>query len=366
MITLPSIASRRMRLGLPTSSLPSGVIVAALMPKPASRIAPRGGHDDVVRGAPPVVEREVVVLELDVDLSNVWVENPDGLFEQLLAGLVAFQHDDADVRHSPSGLYPRDLMSELKCSWCGEPIEPEDGYRLAEPAGARIAAFCRLEHVVPWALRGPHWEPGELDHEPDPELGEHLRPLRRADRRRARDPGAPPRPVPDRRRLLLRPARGGLGEGRRPLALAPRARARPAGSPARCAPGSRRSRRRPSRPRATAVRARRAWPPARARAAPSSRPGRWCPGWPSGCGTRPDAADCRPSRRRSRCRRRRACRRAARCGAARCARPRGRAAASAARRGSGGRSAHGSAGRRWCARAMSRRNSGHERSASRR
>ena len=50
MITLPSISSRRMRLGLPTSSAPSGVIVAALIPKPASRIAARGRrHDLVVR-----------------------------------------------------------------------------------------------------------------------------------------------------------------------------------------------------------------------------------------------------------------------------------------------------------------------------
>lgn len=22
--------------------------------------------------------------------------------------------------------------------------------------------FCRLEHVVPWVIQGPHWEPGEL------------------------------------------------------------------------------------------------------------------------------------------------------------------------------------------------------------
>src|SRR3954454_712056 len=39
MITLPSIASRRRRLGLPTSSAPSGVTVAALRPKRASAIA---------------------------------------------------------------------------------------------------------------------------------------------------------------------------------------------------------------------------------------------------------------------------------------------------------------------------------------
>ena len=23
----------------------------------------------------------------------------------------------------------------------------------------KVAAFCRLEHVVPWAIRGAHWEP---------------------------------------------------------------------------------------------------------------------------------------------------------------------------------------------------------------
>src|SRR3954471_11761420 len=39
MITLPSTSSRRMRFGEPTSSFPSGVTVAALVPKPASRIA---------------------------------------------------------------------------------------------------------------------------------------------------------------------------------------------------------------------------------------------------------------------------------------------------------------------------------------
>jgi hypothetical protein len=54
-------------------------------------------------------------------------------------------------------------MSELTCSWCGKAVEPEDGFRLAEPAGARRAVFCRLEHVVPWAMQGPKWEAGEID-----------------------------------------------------------------------------------------------------------------------------------------------------------------------------------------------------------
>ena len=46
------------------------------------------------------------------------------------------------------------------CSWCGAAIEADDGYRAYEPAGERAAAFCRLEHVVPWAIRGAHWEAG--------------------------------------------------------------------------------------------------------------------------------------------------------------------------------------------------------------
>jgi hypothetical protein len=33
-----------------------------------------------------------------------------------------------------------------------------EGFRAYEPAGARLAVFCRLEHVVPWAIRGAYWE----------------------------------------------------------------------------------------------------------------------------------------------------------------------------------------------------------------
>ena len=47
--------------------------------------------------------------------------------------------------------------------WCGEGVEAGDGFRVYEPAGERRAAFCRLEHVVPWAIQGPHWEPGPSD-----------------------------------------------------------------------------------------------------------------------------------------------------------------------------------------------------------
>ena len=52
-------------------------------------------------------------------------------------------------------------MSSETCTWCGAGVEGDDGFRLYEPAGARRAAFCRLEHVIPWAIQGAHWEPGE-------------------------------------------------------------------------------------------------------------------------------------------------------------------------------------------------------------
>jgi hypothetical protein len=51
-------------------------------------------------------------------------------------------------------------MSE-RCSWCGVAVEAADGFRAYEPAGERRATFCRLEHVVPWSIRGAHWDAGE-------------------------------------------------------------------------------------------------------------------------------------------------------------------------------------------------------------
>ena len=64
------------------------------------------------------------------------------------------------------------MSGDTRCSWCGIWVEADEGYRVAEPAGERIAAFCRLEHAVPWAMQGPHWDPGTLRDLPreDPEL----------------------------------------------------------------------------------------------------------------------------------------------------------------------------------------------------
>jgi len=55
-----------------------------------------------------------------------------------------------------------------RCTWCGTPVERDDGFRASEPAGSRRAVFCRLEHVVPWAIRGAIWEPA-----PDGATAEH-------------------------------------------------------------------------------------------------------------------------------------------------------------------------------------------------
>jgi len=40
-------------------------------------------------------------------------------------------------------------------------VPADDGFRALEYPSGRAAAFCRLEHVVPWAMREPHWQVGE-------------------------------------------------------------------------------------------------------------------------------------------------------------------------------------------------------------
>lgn len=62
-------------------------------------------------------------------------------------------------------------MSEAACGWCKLHVGPDDGLRLYEPESGSCAAFCRLEHVVPWLMRGADWDSdGELD-EDDEGLG---------------------------------------------------------------------------------------------------------------------------------------------------------------------------------------------------
>jgi hypothetical protein len=57
------------------------------------------------------------------------------------------------------------------CSWCGREVESGDGFRAYEPAGERRAAFCRLEHLIPWSIQGAHWQAGALDEPPELDSG---------------------------------------------------------------------------------------------------------------------------------------------------------------------------------------------------
>jgi hypothetical protein len=57
-------------------------------------------------------------------------------------------------------------MNNEPCTWCGAAVEPDDGFRAYEPAGERRAVFCRLEHVIPWAIQGAHWEAGAMTEPP--------------------------------------------------------------------------------------------------------------------------------------------------------------------------------------------------------
>ena len=53
--------------------------------------------------------------------------------------------------------------AQERCTWCGQRVERDDGFRLGEEPGERSAVFCRLEHVVPWAFQGARWNAGAPD-----------------------------------------------------------------------------------------------------------------------------------------------------------------------------------------------------------
>jgi hypothetical protein len=55
------------------------------------------------------------------------------------------------------------------CTWCGVLVGDDDGFRLTRTAGR--AVFCRLEHVVPWAMSGAELEDLDPDAEAESDLG---------------------------------------------------------------------------------------------------------------------------------------------------------------------------------------------------
>ena len=50
------------------------------------------------------------------------------------------------------------MAKKGKCDWCGVGVPEEDGIRLIQPKRNLGATFDRLEHVVPWLMKGrPQW-----------------------------------------------------------------------------------------------------------------------------------------------------------------------------------------------------------------
>ncbi len=58
------------------------------------------------------------------------------------------------------------MTTSERCIWCQVTVGRDEGHRAREEPGARSAVFCRLEHVVPWAMQGARWEEGNPDAAP--------------------------------------------------------------------------------------------------------------------------------------------------------------------------------------------------------
>ena len=49
------------------------------------------------------------------------------------------------------------------CTWCGAEVGQDDGFRLRDASGEHRAVFCRLEHVIPWEIKGAKWDAARDD-----------------------------------------------------------------------------------------------------------------------------------------------------------------------------------------------------------
>jgi hypothetical protein len=49
------------------------------------------------------------------------------------------------------------MSGKLNCDWCGVRLDEDEGPRLLQPQRNLGAAFCRLEHVVPWLMQKNDW-----------------------------------------------------------------------------------------------------------------------------------------------------------------------------------------------------------------
>ena len=140
-ITLPPISSRRMRFGEPTSSRPSGVIVAALRPSPWAAIARAASCTTAFEGLAPLRRREIEARRSSSKPEDLRLENANRGLEQLLAGLVAFENDDRSRIHRGGSV---DGRAASHWGWKMSEIRAYNGRRvlviyLAETASAFFA-----------------------------------------------------------------------------------------------------------------------------------------------------------------------------------------------------------------------------------
>ena len=157
-ITLPSISSRRIRFGEPTSFRVSGVIVAAFRPSPCSRTAAAASETTRVLGRAPVLEREVEADELELDADHIGRQRAQCLLEQLLSGLVPFEDGDRGGGHArdysrrPAG---KDAITVARKG--GWRREGRRQFRYLDSRGKRITDPAKLERIESLAIP-PAWK----------------------------------------------------------------------------------------------------------------------------------------------------------------------------------------------------------------
>jgi hypothetical protein len=57
-------------------------------------------------------------------------------------------------------LHAHSESTPAACSWCKRELDPGDCWIARATDGEGEAAFCRLEHIVPWVIRGRGWSEG--------------------------------------------------------------------------------------------------------------------------------------------------------------------------------------------------------------
>ena len=148
-ITLPSISSRRIRFGEPTSLRAfSGVIVAAFSPRPRSRTAAAASETTAFWVARRFSSERSNADELELDADHVGRERAQRLLEQLLAGLVALEDDDRGEPPAWRGLFPQPRgRCDTVARKGGWKRAGRRRFRYLDSRGKRITDPAKLERI---------------------------------------------------------------------------------------------------------------------------------------------------------------------------------------------------------------------------